>query len=240
MGRSWAPPISKIVLPPWAGAICSKNTFLNKIRLQEATWAEVKPKWNPRGGQNGAQKRPPGESQNASSILTPFFHIVHYFSNMAMCCKRSKYHIETTFFICTHGQRKSKKKHSKNISNSLQKPLKNQSQTKSKQRPRKSAPKSASICAKVPKMDQHGSRKSVQALPFFVIFEHWGTSGHPHGPQSFQKRSKEASKRQFGVIFAPIFIHFRPRAFLSSGQQANNLDTHTHPHSPKAPKEVQS
>ena len=30
------------------------------------------------------------------------------------------------------------------------------------------------------------------------------------------------------------------RAFLSSGQQANNLDTHTHPHGPKAPKEVQS
>ena len=34
----------------------SKSTFLKKIRLQEATWAEVEPKWSPRGSQDGAQE----------------------------------------------------------------------------------------------------------------------------------------------------------------------------------------
>ena len=57
LGRSWATPISKIVLSPRAGIVFSKLTFLKKIRLQEATWAEVRPKWSPRGSQNGAQKR---------------------------------------------------------------------------------------------------------------------------------------------------------------------------------------
>ena len=46
-----------------------KITFLNKIRLQEATWAEVKPKWapkrepkwSPRGSQDGAKKEKKNE-----------------------------------------------------------------------------------------------------------------------------------------------------------------------------------
>ena len=58
LGRSWATPISKIVLSPRAGIVFSKLTILKKIRLQEASWAEVKPKWSPRGSQNGAQMQP--------------------------------------------------------------------------------------------------------------------------------------------------------------------------------------
>ena len=120
---------------------------------------KVTPQGSPKGPQNPpkwSSKACPRESQSAAPILTTFFHIFHSFSNMAMCCKHSKYHIETTSFPCTRVQRKSKKKHSKNTSNSLQKPLKNQSQTQFKQRPRKSAPKSASKCDKVPKMCQNG------------------------------------------------------------------------------------
>ena len=52
-----------------------------------------------------------------------------------------------------------------------------------------------------------GSRKLVQAPPFFVLFQHWGTPGHPHGPQSLQKRSQEAPKPQFCLFLAPIFSH---------------------------------
>ena len=37
LGRSWATPISKIVLSPSAGIVFSKLAFLKKIRLQEAT-----------------------------------------------------------------------------------------------------------------------------------------------------------------------------------------------------------
>ena len=204
---------------------------------------KVTPHGSPKGTQNPPKWSPkacPGESQNASPILTHFFNMFHYFSNMAMCCKRNKYHIETTFFICTHGPRKSKKNtpktpqsHSKNHSKISPKPNPNRD-------PEKALQKVLQFAQKYQHLTKMGSRKRVQTPLFFIIFEHWGTSGHPHGPQSFQKRSKEASKRQFGIIFAPIFTHFRPRAFLSSGQQANNLDTHTHPHGPKAPKEVQS
>ena len=30
--------------------------FFEKVRCQEATWAEVEPKWSPRGSQDGAQE----------------------------------------------------------------------------------------------------------------------------------------------------------------------------------------
>ena len=48
----------------------------------------------------------------------------------------------------------------------------------------------------------------MQATPFFVLFDHWDPPGHPHGPQSLQKRSQEAPKPQFCIFFAPIFSHF--------------------------------
>ena len=76
--------------------------------------------------------------------------------------------------------------------------------------PEKAAPKEHKIMKNYQTYSKMGSRKLVQAPPFFVLFQHWGTPGHPHGPQSLQKRPKAASKRQFGVIFAPIFTHFRP------------------------------
>ena len=76
--------------------------------------------------------------------------------------------------------------------------------------PKKQPPKEHKITKNDQKYAKMGSPTEGYRSHFFVIFEHWGTPGHPHGPQSFQKRSKEASKRQFGVIFAPIFTHFRP------------------------------
>ena len=45
---------------------------------------------------------------------------------------------------------------------------------------------------------------------FFALFEPRGTPGDPQGYQRSPRRPKEASKRQFGVIFAPICIHVRP------------------------------
>ena len=54
LGRSWATPISKIVLSPRAGLVFLKIQVFEKIRCQEATWAEVRRKWGPRGSQNGA------------------------------------------------------------------------------------------------------------------------------------------------------------------------------------------
>ena len=54
LGRSWATPISKIVLSPRAGLVFLKIQIFEKIRCQEATWAEVMRKWGPRGSQNGA------------------------------------------------------------------------------------------------------------------------------------------------------------------------------------------
>ena len=33
-----------------------KIDFFEKVRCQEATWAEVEPKWSPRGSQDGAQE----------------------------------------------------------------------------------------------------------------------------------------------------------------------------------------
>ena len=44
------------MLSPSAGIVFSKLTFLKKIRLQEATWAEVKPKWSPAGTQKWIPK----------------------------------------------------------------------------------------------------------------------------------------------------------------------------------------
>ena len=129
-------------------------------------WTPFFPKVTPQGSPKGPQNPPKwspkacvGESQSAPRILTTFFHIFHQFSNMAMCCKCSKYHIETTCFTCTRGQRKSRKNipktpqiHSKNHSKISPKPNSNRD-------PEKNAPKSASKCDKVPKMVQNGVPK---------------------------------------------------------------------------------
>ena len=45
---------------------------------------------------------------------------------------------------------------------------------------------------------------------FFALFEPRGTPGDPQGSQRSPRSPKEASKRQFGIIFAPIFTHVRP------------------------------
>ena len=127
---------------------------------------------------------------------------------MAMCFKYSKYHIETTFFTCTRGQRKSKKSipktlqiHSKNHSKISPKPNPNRD-------PEKALHKVLQSAKKYPKWSKMGSRKVVQAAPFFVLFDHWDPPGHPHGPQSIQKRSQEASKPPFCLFLAPICSHF--------------------------------
>ena len=148
-----------------------------------------------------------------------------------MCCKHSKYNIQTTFFTCTRGQRKSKKNtpktpqiHSQNHSKINPKPSSNRDTEKALQ-------KVLQIAKKYQKWSKMGSLKRERGTPFFVIFEHWDPSGHPHGPQSFQKRSKEASKRQFGVIFAPIFTHFRP--MMPKFSEHFGFDFHMFLHSTK-------
>ena len=57
MGRSWATSISKIVLSPRAGLVFLKIRVFEKIRCQEATWAELGPTWAPQRDQNGGKKR---------------------------------------------------------------------------------------------------------------------------------------------------------------------------------------
>ena len=48
LGRSWAPPASKIVLPPRVALIFSKINFLHKIALGSPTWPPKVPKMTPR------------------------------------------------------------------------------------------------------------------------------------------------------------------------------------------------
>ena len=140
--------------------------------------------------------------------MTLIFNIFHYSSDMAMCCKHSKYHIETTFFTCTSGQRTSQKSipktpqiHSKNHSKISPKPNSNRDPEKALQKVFQSATKYRK-CAKM------GSPTEGYRSHFFVIFEHWDPPGHPHGPQSLQKRSQEAPKPQFCLFLAPMFSHF--------------------------------
>ena len=56
LGRFWATPISKIVLSPRAGLVFLKIRVFEKVRCQEATWAELEPTWAPKGPQKGAQE----------------------------------------------------------------------------------------------------------------------------------------------------------------------------------------
>ena len=56
MGRSWATSISKIVLSPRAGLVFLKIHNFEKLRCQEATWAELGSTWAPKRLQNGAQE----------------------------------------------------------------------------------------------------------------------------------------------------------------------------------------
>ena len=133
----------------------------------------------------------------------------------------------------------------KNNKKSIDKTLTNDPQNRENRVPKwlknkdsqKAAPKEHKITKNDQKCAKMGSPTEGYRSHFFVIFEHWGTPGHPHGPQSFQKRSKEASKRQFGIIFAPIFTHFRP--FVANFSEhfgfdfhmfstAPNKQTHTH------------
>ena len=56
MGRSWATWVSKIVLSPRAGLVFLKIQVFEKVRCQEASWAELEPTWAPKSLQNGAQE----------------------------------------------------------------------------------------------------------------------------------------------------------------------------------------
>ena len=91
--------------------------------------------------------------------------------------------------------------HSKNHSKISHKPNSNRDPEKALQKVLQSA-------KKYPTWSKMGSRKKVKAAPFFVLFDHWDPPGHPHGPQSLQKRSQEAPKPQFCFFLAPILSHF--------------------------------
>ena len=80
-----------------------------------------------------------------------------------------------------------------------------------------------------PKYAKMGSQTEGYGSHFFVLFEHWGTPGHPHGPQSLQKRSKEASKRQFGAILGLIFRHFRTFHANKQTNKQTNKTTNVQP-----------
>ena len=59
----------KFALSPRAALVFLKNDVFEQIRCQEATWAEVEPKWSPRGSQDGAQegaKTSPSGSQDGA------------------------------------------------------------------------------------------------------------------------------------------------------------------------------
>ena len=116
--------------------------------------------------------------------------------------------------------------------------------------PEKAVQKVLQSTKKYPKLSKMGFRKEVQAAPFFVLVDHWDPPGHPHGPQSLQKRSHEAPKPQFCFFLASDFSHFwynldiffthscsrfsiffqtifyiSSNEFLSSGSQDENLDS---------------
>ena len=52
LGRSWATPISKIVLSPRAGLVFLKNHVFEKTGCQEATWVDLGPICRPKRLQN--------------------------------------------------------------------------------------------------------------------------------------------------------------------------------------------
>ena len=56
LGRSWATPISKIVLSPRVALVLVKMHIFEKIRPQEATWAELRPTWAPKRGAKWSQR----------------------------------------------------------------------------------------------------------------------------------------------------------------------------------------
>ena len=68
LGRSWAPPISKIVLPPRAGIVFLKINVFEKVRCQEATWAELGLLRRPKGIQNGAQEETKTEQKKRRKL----------------------------------------------------------------------------------------------------------------------------------------------------------------------------
>ena len=152
------------------------------------------PHGSPKGPQNPPKWSPkacPGESLNASPILTPFFHIFHYFSNMAMCCKYNKYHIETTFFICTRGQRKSKKStpktpqiHSKNHSKISPKPHPNRD-------PEKALQKVLQFAQKYEKWTKMGPEKRCNQVPFSSFWNF----GAPLGTHMAPRASKRGPRK---------------------------------------------
>ena len=53
----------KIVLPCRVALVFLKIDFLEKMRVQEATWAELRPTWAPKRVPNGAQKRAKTEAK---------------------------------------------------------------------------------------------------------------------------------------------------------------------------------
>ena len=121
------------------------------------------------------------------------------------------------FFHLHTRSKKIKKKHSKNTSNSLQKPLKNQSQTKFKQRPRKSAPKSALNCEKVPKMVQNGVPKRREGSTIFRYFLSIGTPLGTHmAPRASKRGPRKPPSLNFASFWHPFSHIFATTSTLSS------------------------
>ena len=71
MGRSWVTSLSKIMLSPRAGLVFLKINVFEKVRCQEATWAELEPPWEPKrlqkGAQEGAKTSPRGSQDGAKT-----------------------------------------------------------------------------------------------------------------------------------------------------------------------------
>ena len=77
-------------------------SFFPKVAIQDLPEG-------PQNTQKWLSKACPGESQSVLPIWTPFFHTFCLFPNLGMCCKYSKYYIQTTFFTYTLGPRKYEK-----------------------------------------------------------------------------------------------------------------------------------
>ena len=113
--------------------------------------------------------------------------------------------------FCFHALiKKRPKKHRKNTQKWSPKPWKSSPKWLTNKDSQKAAPKEHQITKNDQTSTKMGSSGGGPRTHFFALFEPRGTPGDPQGPQRSPRSSKEASKGQFGIIFAPNFTLFRP------------------------------
>ena len=128
---------------------------------------------------------------------------------MAMCCKHSKYHIETTFFTCTRRHSKSKKStqkipqiRSKNDQKSVPKAVQKESL-------KKRTTKSFKFRKKSKNGPKLGPKKRGVTVPNFVILSFGVPLGTYMAPRPSKRGPWRLSRVHFYCFWELFFGYFR-------------------------------